>query len=181
MHLLVNEILYFLKTKNSSLEPLFAILAIFLSIFFLIRFCVLFHFLLFCFLEMYPKPYFKTWTSPMVTPGVRVTFNCCAPHQHMSFILYKDGSEIASSDRSWASPGASAAHFLIISVGFADGGNYSCRYYDFAVWSEPSDSVELVVTGQKWGNEGGRHTDTWAVCERTVSGKGRCVPFKSYQ
>uniref|UniRef100_F6WUI7 Immunoglobulin superfamily member 1 n=2 Tax=Macaca mulatta TaxID=9544 RepID=F6WUI7_MACMU len=96
--------------------------------------------------EMYPKPFFKTWASPVVTPGARVTFNCSTPHQHMSFILYKDGSEIASSDRSWASPGASAAHFLIISVGIGDGGNYSCRYYDFSIWSEPSDPVELVVT-----------------------------------
>uniref|UniRef100_A0A8C0I5W6 Immunoglobulin superfamily member 1 n=1 Tax=Balaenoptera musculus TaxID=9771 RepID=A0A8C0I5W6_BALMU len=96
--------------------------------------------------EMYPKPLFKTWASPVVTPGARVTFNCSTPHQQMSFILYKDGSEIASSDRSWASPGASAAHFLIISVGIGDGGNYSCRYYDFAIWSEPSDPVELVVT-----------------------------------
>uniref|UniRef100_A0A8D2D763 Immunoglobulin superfamily member 1 n=1 Tax=Sciurus vulgaris TaxID=55149 RepID=A0A8D2D763_SCIVU len=96
--------------------------------------------------EMYPKPFFKTWTSPVVTPGARVTFNCSTPHQHMSFILYKDGSEIAASDRSWANPGASAANFLIISVGIGDGGNYSCRYYDFAIWSEPSDPVELVVT-----------------------------------
>uniref|UniRef100_A0A5F4W003 Immunoglobulin superfamily member 1 n=1 Tax=Callithrix jacchus TaxID=9483 RepID=A0A5F4W003_CALJA len=96
--------------------------------------------------EMYPKPFFKTWASPVVTPGARVTFNCSTPHQHMSFILYKDGSEIASSDRSWASPGASAAHFLILSVGIGDGGNYSCRYYDFSIWSEPSDPVELVVT-----------------------------------
>uniref|UniRef100_A0A8I5T9T4 Immunoglobulin superfamily member 1 n=1 Tax=Pongo abelii TaxID=9601 RepID=A0A8I5T9T4_PONAB len=96
--------------------------------------------------EMYPKPFFKTWASPVVTPGARVTFNCSTPHQHMSFILYKDGSEIASSDRSWASPGASAAHFLIISVGIGDGGNYSCRYYDFSIWSEPSNPVELVVT-----------------------------------
>ncbi|XP_004685863.1 PREDICTED: immunoglobulin superfamily member 1 isoform X2 [Condylura cristata] len=96
--------------------------------------------------EMYPKPFFKTWARPVVTPGARVTFNCSTPHQHMSFILYKDGSEVASSDRSWASPGPSAAHFLIISVGIGDGGNYSCRYYDFAIWSEPSDPVELVVT-----------------------------------
>uniref|UniRef100_A0A8C3W0Y9 Immunoglobulin superfamily member 1 n=1 Tax=Catagonus wagneri TaxID=51154 RepID=A0A8C3W0Y9_9CETA len=96
--------------------------------------------------EMYPKPFFKTWASPVVTPGARVTFNCSTPHQHMSFILYKDGSEVASSDRSWASPGASAAHFLIVSVGTGDGGNYSCRYYDFSIWSEPSDPVELVVT-----------------------------------
>uniref|UniRef100_A0A673UR98 Immunoglobulin superfamily member 1 n=1 Tax=Suricata suricatta TaxID=37032 RepID=A0A673UR98_SURSU len=96
--------------------------------------------------EMYPKPFFKTWASPVVTPGARVTFNCSTPHQHMTFILYKDGNEIASSDRSWASPGASAAHFLIISVGADDGGNYSCRYYDFVIWSEPSDTVELVVT-----------------------------------
>ncbi|XP_068818534.1 immunoglobulin superfamily member 1 isoform X1 [Capricornis sumatraensis] len=96
--------------------------------------------------EMYPKPFFETWTSPVVTPGSRVTFNCSTPHQHMSFILYKDGSEVASSDSSWASLGASAAHFLIISVGIGDGGNYSCRYYDFAIWSEPSDPVELVVT-----------------------------------
>uniref|UniRef100_A0A5F9DCL7 Immunoglobulin superfamily member 1 n=1 Tax=Oryctolagus cuniculus TaxID=9986 RepID=A0A5F9DCL7_RABIT len=96
--------------------------------------------------EMYPKPFFKTWRSPVVTPGARVTFNCSTPQQHMSFILYKDGSEVASSDRSWASPGASIAHFLILSVGIGDGGNYSCRYYDFAIWSEPSDPVELVVT-----------------------------------
>ncbi|KAF4026765.1 hypothetical protein G4228_019028 [Cervus hanglu yarkandensis] len=96
--------------------------------------------------EMYPKPFFETWTSPVVTPGSRVTFNCSTPHQQMSFILYKDGSEVASSDRSWAGLGASAAHFLIISVGIGDGGNYSCRYYDFAIWSEPSDLVELVVT-----------------------------------
>ncbi|KAF6090644.1 immunoglobulin superfamily member 1 [Phyllostomus discolor] len=96
--------------------------------------------------DMYPKPFFNTWASPVVTPGARVTFNCSTPHQHMSFILYKDGSEIASSDRSWSSPGASAAQFLIISVGIGDGGNYSCRYYDFAIWSEPSESVELVVT-----------------------------------
>lgn len=77
----------------------------------------------------------------------------------MSLILYKDGSEIASSDRSWASPGASAAHFLITSVGIGDGGNYSCRYHDFAIWSEPSDPVELVVTGQQLGNAGGSSTD----------------------
>ncbi|XP_012411925.1 immunoglobulin superfamily member 1 [Trichechus manatus latirostris] len=96
--------------------------------------------------EMYPKPFFKTWASPVVTLGAQVTFNCSTPHRHMSFILYKDGSEIASSDGSWASPGSSAAHFLIVSVGIGDGGNYTCRYYDFAIWSEPSDPVELVVT-----------------------------------
>lgn len=73
----------------------------------------------------------------------------------MSFILYKDDNEIASSDRSWANPGPSSAHFLIVSVGIGDGGNYSCRYYDFDTWSEPSDPVELVVTGQEWGNPSG--------------------------
>ncbi|XP_063102497.1 immunoglobulin superfamily member 1 isoform X3 [Cavia porcellus] len=96
--------------------------------------------------EMYPKPFFKTLGSPQVTLGARVTFNCSTPHQHMSFILYKDDNEIASSDRSWANPGPSSAHFLIVSVGIGDGGNYSCRYYDFDTWSEPSDPVELVVT-----------------------------------
>uniref|UniRef100_A0A452DYI0 Immunoglobulin superfamily member 1 n=1 Tax=Capra hircus TaxID=9925 RepID=A0A452DYI0_CAPHI len=124
----------------ARMDLLFAILSSLLSIdLFLVTFG-------FCLLEMYPKPFFETWTSPVVTPGSRVTFNCSTPHQHMSFILYKDGSEVASSDSSWASLGASAAHFLIISVGIGDGGNYSCRYYDFAIWSEPSDPVELVVT-----------------------------------
>ncbi|ERE65269.1 immunoglobulin superfamily member 1 [Cricetulus griseus] len=96
--------------------------------------------------ELYPKPFFKTWASPVVTPGARVTFNCSTSHEHMSFILYKDDNEIASSDPVWGPPGSSAAHFLIISVGIGDGGNYSCRYYDFSIWSEPSDPVELIVT-----------------------------------
>lgn len=101
----------------------------------------------FSFLELYPKPFFKTWASPVVTPGSRVTFNCSTSREHMSFILYKDGNEIASSDPVWGNPGTSTAHFLIISVGIGDGGNYSCRYYDFSIWSEPSDPVELIVTG----------------------------------
>lgn len=134
-----------------------------------------------CLPEMYPKPFFKTWASPVVTPGTRVTFNCSTPRQHMSFILYKDGSEIASSDRSWASPGASAAHFLIVSAGAGDGGNYSCRYYDFSIWSEPSDPVELVVTGQEWGNPGGGGPAPGTVGGRAVSGRGRCAPSKSHQ
>ncbi|XP_060230467.1 immunoglobulin superfamily member 1 isoform X3 [Meriones unguiculatus] len=96
--------------------------------------------------EMYPKPFFKTWASPVVTPGSRVTFNCSTSHEHMSFFLYKDDNEIASSDPASGNPGASEAHFLIISVGTGDGGNYSCRYYDFSIWSEPSDPVELIVT-----------------------------------
>lgn len=127
---------------------------------------------------MYPKPFFKTWASPVVTPGARVTFNCSTPQQHMSFILYKDGSEIASSDKSWASPGASEAHFLIISVGTGDGGNYSCRYYDFAIWSEPSDPVELVVTGQEWGNTDGDRIDPGTVIGRAVSGRGKVLLLK---
>ena len=127
---------------------------------------------------MYPKPFFKTWASPVVTPGARVTFNCSTPHQHMSFILYKDGNEIASSDRSWASPGASAAHFLIISVGAGDGGNYSCRYYDFAIWSEPSDPVELVVTGQEGGHADGDSIDPGTVGGRAVSRKGKALFLK---
>lgn len=124
---------------------------------FKLLFCCVYFLCFFFFhiLEMYPKPFFDTWDRPVVTPGARVTFNCSTPQQHMSFILYKDGSEIASSDRSWTSSGASAAQFVIISVGISDGGNYSCRYYDFATWSEPSNSVELVVTGQEWGNKGG--------------------------
>nr|XP_048306392.1 immunoglobulin superfamily member 1 [Myodes glareolus] len=96
--------------------------------------------------ETYPKPFFKTWASPVVTPGARVTFNCSTSHEHMSFYLYKDDTVIASSDPAWGKPGSSAAHFLIISVGIGDGGNYSCRYYDFSIWSEPSDPVELIVT-----------------------------------
>lgn len=130
---------------------------------------------------MYPKPFFETWTSPVVTPGSRVTFNCSTPHQQMSFILYKDGSEVASSDRSWAGLGASAAHFLIISVGIGDGGNYSCRYYDFAIWSEPSDLVELVVTGQDWGNAGGGGTVPGTMGRRDVSERGRGALSKSHQ
>ncbi|XP_052595192.1 immunoglobulin superfamily member 1 isoform X4 [Peromyscus californicus insignis] len=96
--------------------------------------------------EVYPKPFFKTWASPVVTPGARVTFTCSTSLEHMSFILYKDDNEIASSDPAWGTPGSSAAHFLVISVAVGDGGNYSCRYYDFSIWSEPSDPVELIVT-----------------------------------
>uniref|UniRef100_A0A8C5V6W0 Immunoglobulin superfamily member 1 n=1 Tax=Microcebus murinus TaxID=30608 RepID=A0A8C5V6W0_MICMU len=97
--------------------------------------------------ELYPKPFIKTQASPVVTLGDRVTFACSTHLQHMSFIIYKDGIEVASSDKSWTKPGPSTCHFVIFSVGVAHGGNYSCRYFDFVVWSEPSDPVELVVSG----------------------------------
>lgn len=65
----------------------------------------------------------------------------------MSFIFYKDGSEIVFSDKFWVNSGVSVVYFLIISVGIGDGGNYSCRYYDFVFWFEFSDFVEFVVIG----------------------------------
>lgn len=81
MHLLLNEILQEAKLLS---EPVFAILSSLLSIDLMVMFG-------FCLLEMYPKPFLRPGPS-CGHSWFPVTFNCSTPHQHMSFILYKDGS-----------------------------------------------------------------------------------------
>uniref|UniRef100_A0A674IGQ0 Ig-like domain-containing protein n=1 Tax=Terrapene triunguis TaxID=2587831 RepID=A0A674IGQ0_9SAUR len=68
------------------------------------------------------------------------------------FILSKVGDPDA---RCSMDPAGDVAEFPIRSVSWRDAGSYSCQYStksDLSIWSEPSDTVELMVAGEGPGS-----------------------------
>ncbi|EDL84918.1 rCG56800, isoform CRA_a [Rattus norvegicus] len=62
------------------------------------------------------------------------------------YFLHKEGSHNTQSTQTLQQPG-NKAKFLIPSVTQRHAGQYRCYCYSSAGWSEPSDTLELVVTG----------------------------------
>ncbi|KAM9112908.1 uncharacterized protein ACDP82_019765 [Pangshura tecta] len=95
----------------------------------------------------YPKPNISLSPSGGgVTPGGVVTIRCECRCPGARVLLSKAGDPDA---RHSMDPAGDVAEFPIRSVSLGDAGSYSCRYrtkWDQPVWSEPSDSVELMVT-----------------------------------
>uniref|UniRef100_A0A8C3HJC8 Immunoglobulin domain-containing protein n=1 Tax=Chrysemys picta bellii TaxID=8478 RepID=A0A8C3HJC8_CHRPI len=80
-------------------------------------------------------------------PGA-VTIRCECRCAGTRVLLSKAGDPDA---RRSMDPAGNVAEFPIRNVSRGDAGNYSCQYStksDLSVWSEPSDPVELVVTGE---------------------------------
>uniref|UniRef100_A0A8C3HJC1 Immunoglobulin domain-containing protein n=1 Tax=Chrysemys picta bellii TaxID=8478 RepID=A0A8C3HJC1_CHRPI len=77
-----------------------------------------------------------------------VTIRCECRCAGTRVLLSKAGDPDA---RRSMDPAGNVAEFPIRNVSRGDAGNYSCQYStksDLSVWSEPSDPVELVVTGE---------------------------------
>uniref|UniRef100_A0A674JJB1 Immunoglobulin domain-containing protein n=1 Tax=Terrapene triunguis TaxID=2587831 RepID=A0A674JJB1_9SAUR len=90
----------------------------------------------------YPKP------NISLRPGGAVTIRCECRCQGARVLLSKAGDP---DTRCMTDPVGDVAAFPIRSVSQGDAGNYSCQYstkWDPPVWSEPSDTVELVVAGE---------------------------------
>uniref|UniRef100_A0A8C3P692 Ig-like domain-containing protein n=1 Tax=Chrysemys picta bellii TaxID=8478 RepID=A0A8C3P692_CHRPI len=98
--------------------------------------------------EDYPKPNISLHPSAQVTLGEAVTIRCECRCAGVRVLLSKAGDPDAR--RSMDPPGDVAA-FPIRNVSRGDAGSYSCQYrtkWDPPVWSEPSDPVELVISGE---------------------------------
>uniref|UniRef100_A0A2K5RL99 Osteoclast associated Ig-like receptor n=1 Tax=Cebus imitator TaxID=2715852 RepID=A0A2K5RL99_CEBIM len=100
----------------------------------------------------YPKPWLGARPATVVTPRVNVTLRCRAPQPAWRFALFKSGETDPLLLREVSSE---LAEFFLEEVTPAQGGSYHCCYGkpDWApsVWSQPSDALELLVTGEVLG------------------------------
>lgn len=84
-----------------------------------------------------------------MTPGINVTLSCRAPQPAWRFALFKSGlvTPLLLRDVS-----IELAEFFLEEVTPAQGGSYHCRYrktdWGPGVWSQPSNVLELLVTGE---------------------------------
>uniref|UniRef100_A0A8C3P656 Immunoglobulin domain-containing protein n=1 Tax=Chrysemys picta bellii TaxID=8478 RepID=A0A8C3P656_CHRPI len=102
----------------------------------------------------YPKP--PIWVSPsrVVALGGSVTICCESWYPGMKFFLRKAEHP---NRQVRTVPDGTVAEFPIPSVGWEDGGSYTCEYHsitDQSRWSHPSDPIKIIVVGEGPGSVG---------------------------
>ncbi|XP_074076041.1 immunoglobulin superfamily member 1-like isoform X7 [Macrotis lagotis] len=94
-------------------------------------------------IDIPPRPTLWAVPSPMVLKGADVILRCQGQLGTDGFQLWKDGELKEERNECWE-----RAEFLIRRVDdLRDARNYSCRLRQRSLWSEPSDSLILVVIG----------------------------------
>uniref|UniRef100_A0A8C8UK82 Ig-like domain-containing protein n=1 Tax=Peromyscus maniculatus bairdii TaxID=230844 RepID=A0A8C8UK82_PERMB len=105
---------------------------------------------LLCLGEMWTlhKPIIKAETGSVVTSGSPMTICCEGSLDAEIYVLHKEGSQKPWGTQTPEKP-ENKAKFSIPSVTKQHGGQYRCYCYSSAGWSERSDTLELVVTGEQ--------------------------------
>ncbi|EPQ16229.1 Leukocyte immunoglobulin-like receptor subfamily A member 6 [Myotis brandtii] len=93
-----------------------------------------------------PKPTLWAESGPMIALGSSVTIICQGTTRAKKYRLHKEGNQAPWKTQNPQEPG-DKAKFSVTHMTERDAGRYRCYYYSPAGWSEPSDSLELVVTG----------------------------------
>ncbi|XP_066486453.1 immunoglobulin superfamily member 1-like [Tiliqua scincoides] len=97
-----------------------------------------------------PKPSIQVRPRGQSAAGMNVTIECQGPEHSLSFSLHKSKNQTASQT---VGPASITAKFLFPLARLEDAGNYTCQYRlrgSPFVWSEPSDPVELILSGQSY-------------------------------
>ncbi|EGW13794.1 Leukocyte immunoglobulin-like receptor subfamily A member 6 [Cricetulus griseus] len=92
------------------------------------------------------KPTIKAEPGPVVTLGSPMNISCQGTLDAEMCFLHKEGSQQTWGTQTPKEPGNKST-FSIPSVTEGIAGQYRCYCYTSAGWSEPSDTLELVVTG----------------------------------
>ncbi|XP_027289951.1 leukocyte immunoglobulin-like receptor subfamily B member 3 [Cricetulus griseus] len=92
------------------------------------------------------KPTIKAKPGPVVALGSPMNISCQGTLDAEMCFLHKEGSQQTWGTQTPKEPGNKST-FSIPSVTEDSGGQYRCYCYSSAGWSEPSDTLELVVTG----------------------------------
>ncbi|XP_044844152.1 immunoglobulin superfamily member 1-like isoform X4 [Mauremys mutica] len=95
-----------------------------------------------------PRPSISLSLTSVTAPGADATIRCQGQRRDVSFFLYKAGD---LNPQRHMDPAGDVAEFRIPTMGRQHGGNYSCSYRPRSepfVSSEPSDPVEIIVSGE---------------------------------
>jgi hypothetical protein len=84
----------------------------------------------------------------VITWGEKVTIWCEGTLKGQKYLLNKEGSP-APWDRVYLLEPGNKAKFSITKMTENYAGLYECYYYSLASWSEHSEPLELVVTGER--------------------------------
>uniref|UniRef100_A0A674K552 Uncharacterized protein n=1 Tax=Terrapene triunguis TaxID=2587831 RepID=A0A674K552_9SAUR len=99
-----------------------------------------------------PGPSISLSPNGVTAPGADVTIRCQGQHRDVRFFLNKAGD---LNPQQHMDPAGDGAEFRIPTVGRQHRGNYSCSYRPQSepfVSSQPSDPVQLVVSGEGPGS-----------------------------
>ncbi|XP_072824550.1 leukocyte-associated immunoglobulin-like receptor 2 isoform X1 [Vicugna pacos] len=117
---------------------------------------------------MLPRPSISAEPDSVIPRGRPVTIVCQGPAGVATFRLENEEDTNDFKDMRASSPlgpHQTEARFRILAVSEGTGTHYRCRYIKEHVWSEPSESLELVVTGGRL--PGSRWN--WGLLHRTPS------------
>ncbi|XP_034802331.3 leukocyte immunoglobulin-like receptor subfamily A member 2 isoform X2 [Pan paniscus] len=93
-----------------------------------------------------PKPTLRAEPDSVITQGSPVTLRCQGSLEAQENHLYRE-KKSASWIKRIQPQLVKKGQFPIPSITWEHAGRYRCQYYSRSQWSEPSDPLELVVTG----------------------------------
>ncbi|XP_052616335.1 leukocyte immunoglobulin-like receptor subfamily A member 5 [Peromyscus californicus insignis] len=101
---------------------------------------------------VYNKPTLSALPNPVVALEGSVTLSCTSNQRYDGFVLIKDEQFYSSMDSQYVYDGQSSARFQVGPITLRERWSFRCYGYHASkpqVWSEGSDNLELLVSGEE--------------------------------